>query len=69
MMSAMANPILLALLVLLFDPGAVFGRTLAKANFLQSGNFLRLILGTLALCWFVHWKTKDSHRESNGSLQ
>lgn len=27
------------------------------------------ILGTLALYWFVHWKTKDSQRQSNGSSQ
>jgi hypothetical protein len=38
------NPVLIALLVVLLDPRAIFGRALANAAFLKSGRFLRPVV-------------------------
>lgn len=41
---ALTSPVMMALLVVLLDPGAPFGRALARAGFLKSGRFLRPVV-------------------------
>lgn len=43
-LDALTNPVMIALLVVLLDPGAAFGRALARAGFLKSGRFLRPVV-------------------------
>jgi hypothetical protein len=64
------NPVFIALLIILFDPGAIFGRALANAELLKSGRFLRpvvpdrptgsgtyflpLLFLALLYCWLIY---------------